>query len=86
MKDDGFLVENPITAERMTCSRADFLGVLRPEIIAGYDFDALRNAVAQRRQGERSSILTQLQEAKDKAAQEPAQPKTTPTRSSVLEV
>jgi hypothetical protein len=41
--DGEFPAENPVTGERRTFRRDDFLGVLRPEFDRNIDFEALRN-------------------------------------------
>jgi len=81
-----FLAENLITDVRMSCSREDFHGVLRPELAAAFNFDALKSMAAQREQGEKPSLLTQLQDAKNRAAQEANVPKTAPKRDNGMEV
>lgn len=93
MKDGAFVAENPITGECMTCTKEDFIGVIRPEIAAAFDFAALKSAasiVQKERQAqaahEKPSILAQLQEGKNKAAQEAQRPKTAPKRDSGMEV
>lgn len=93
VKGGALLAENLITGERMSCTREDFLGVLRPDIVAGFNFDLLKkeaSTVQKERQTqaahEKPSIIGQLQEAKKAAAQEAKQPKTAPNRSSGMEV
>ncbi len=39
---ERFLVENVITGDRMMAGRKDFIGVLRPDVVARYDFEALK--------------------------------------------
>ena len=39
---EKFLVDNVITGERMLADRSDFWGVIRPDIVARYDFEALK--------------------------------------------
>lgn len=42
VKDGMLLVENPITGQRMICSKEAFLGVLRPDILARLDIEVLK--------------------------------------------
>lgn len=42
MKDGMLFVENHITGQRVSCHKDNFLGVMRPDIIARLDFDALK--------------------------------------------
>lgn len=39
---EKFLVDNVITGERMLADRSDFWGVIRPDVAARYDFEALK--------------------------------------------
>jgi hypothetical protein len=39
---EKFLVDNVITGERMLAARSDFWGVIRPDVVARYDFEALK--------------------------------------------
>lgn len=46
MKDGMLFVENHITGQRVPCHKENFLGVMRPDIIARLDFDALKKEYA----------------------------------------
>lgn len=89
-----FLAENLITGVRMSCSREDFHGVLRPEIAAGFDFDALKNTLStiqkgqhdQSEQQEKPSVLARLHEGKQTAVQSGESAKSAPKRNSEREV
>jgi len=84
IQNGALLAENLITGERMTFPKDAFIGVLRPELAAAFDFDALKSMAAQREQGEKPSLLTQLQDAKNRAAQEANAPKTAPKKDNNL--
>lgn len=43
---EKFLVDNVITGERMLADRNDFWGVIRPDVVAQYDFEALKAGYA----------------------------------------
>lgn len=40
---EKFLVDNVITGERMLADRSDFWGVIRPDVVARYNFEALKS-------------------------------------------
>ena len=40
---EKFLVDNVITGERILADRSDFWGVIRPDVVARYNFEALKS-------------------------------------------
>jgi len=46
IKDGMIIVENLITGQRMTCDKGNFSGVLRPDVYAALDFNALKRDYA----------------------------------------